>query len=202
MKRKLPIAFLIVATLVLSSVTIAHAEWGKGKHGKVDKQKMKDRVELIKMWKLTEALDLDQETAMKLFPLLNDFDGKKLALRKKRGATMKQMNEELKKEATDSAALRRMIEEFKKNERDLTELRMERIDALSKVLSDEQIARMIALAPKIESRIRELVGEARGRSKERGRWSGEGRRWSEEGRRWSRDPKNCPHGPDCKCKFK
>jgi Spy/CpxP family protein refolding chaperone len=195
MKKKLSIALLIVAALVLTTVTVAHAEWGKGKHGKVDKQKVKERVELIKMWKLTETLDLDQDTAMKLFPLLSEFDEKERDIRKKRGATMKQMNEELKKETTDPAALRPLIQQFKQNERDLTEVRMERLDALSKVLTDEQVAKLIALVPKMERKMKELLGEARGMRKER-------RRWSEEGRRRSKNRENCPHGPDCKCKFR
>lgn len=187
MKRKLPIALLIAAALVLTSVALAHAEWGKGRHDKGDKQKMRERVELIKMWKLTEALDLDQETAAKLFPLMNEFDQKQRALRQKRGETMKQMKEEIDKDASDPAALRSLIDGFKQNERDMTEMRIQRLDALSKVLTDEQVAKMIALVPKFERRIKELIGEARAMQKQR--------------RHWSRDRDGGPHGSEHKRMF-
>ena len=187
MKKKLPIALLIAVALTLTSVAVAHAEWGNGRRDKGDKQKVRDRVEFIKMWKLTEALDLDQEMATKLFPLMNEFDQKQRDLRKKRSETMKQMGEELEKDASDPAALRSLIDQFKENERDMTNMRIQRLDALSKVLTDEQVATMIALAPKFESRVKELIGEARGMQRERRRWSEEGRRRAEEGRRWSEE---------------
>lgn len=188
MKKKLPIALLIAAALVLTSVALAHAEWGKSRHDKGDRQKMRERVELIKMWKLTEALDLDQETATKLFPLMNEYDNKQRDLRNKRGETMKQIQEELKKDAPDAAVLRASIDLFKRNERDMTEMRMQRLDALSKVLTDEQVAKMIALVPKFERRIKELIGEARTMQKQR--------------RHWSRDREDGPHGSERKGMFK
>ena len=131
---------------------------------------------------------------MKFFPILSEFDKEQLALRKKRGATMKQMNEELKKDTVDPAALSPLIATFKQNERDITELRIKRLDALSKVLTEEQVAKMIALVPKFERRIKELIGEARGMQKER-------RRWSKERDRWSRDRGDGPHGSEHKGMF-
>ena len=174
MKRKLPIALIIALALVMTSFTSAHAKWGEGRKDKgmrkMDKAQMKERIELIKMWKLIEILDLDSETALKLFPLMNEFDVKQRELGKIRGTTIKQMREELSKEAVDPAALNSLIAQFKQNERDMTEMRIQRLDALSKVLSDEQIAKMIALAPQIEHRIRGLMSEAKARHKERKKW--------------------------------
>ena len=167
MKKKLPVALLIAAALVLTSVAIAHAEWGMGRHDKGDKQKMKERIELIKMWKLTEALDLDQETAAKLFPLMHEFDVKQRQLHMNRGETIKLMREELKGETADSMALRALIKEFKKNEREMVDLRIERLDSMSEHLSDEQIAKMISLVPKFERGVRELLGDARQMRKDR-----------------------------------
>ncbi len=185
MKRKLPIVLLIAAAVALTSVAVAHAEWGEGRRDRGDKQRMMERVELIKMWKLTEALDLDQETAAKLFPLMNEFNQKQRDLRQMRSEAMKQMKEEIDKDASDPAALRSLIDGFKQNERDMTEMRIQRLDALSEVLTDEQIAKMIALVPRFERRVKELIGEARGMQKER-------RRWSEEGRRRFEDSQGTP----------
>jgi Spy/CpxP family protein refolding chaperone len=174
MKRTLPIALAIALALVITAFTPAHARWGEGRPGrgrqKMDKEQMRERIELLKMWKLIEVLDLDQETAMKLFPVMHEFDVKQDDLRKSRGETFRQMKEELSKDAADPAVLSALTDQFKKSERAMTEVRIERLDALSKILSEEQIAKMITLVPQFEQKIRGLMSEAKARHKERKRW--------------------------------
>ena len=171
MKRKWLMVVTLALALALGSVTVAHAKWGEGgrldrPYGKQDKERMRARIELMKMWKLTEALDLDQETAAKLFPLMHEFDVKQRKLHMNRVATIKLMREKLEGETADSTALRALIKEFKKNEREMVDLRIERLDSLSEHLSDEQIAKMISLVPKFERGVRELLGDAREMRKE------------------------------------
>jgi arylsulfatase A-like enzyme len=133
---------------------------------KLQKAEMRERVKQRIMSKLTEELELDQDTEAKFLLVMNEFDVKQEELRKNRGRTMKQMKEELARETSDPAALSALIEQFKQNDRDMTETRVQRLDALSKILNEEQIAEMIAIAPKIEQGIRELVAEAKARKKE------------------------------------
>ena len=118
------------------------------------KEEMRERIELGIMSKLTEELDLDQETADKLFPVLSEANEHQRKLRKKHGQTIKQMKEELKREFPESATLKQLTKDFKRNERDMTEAKLRRLDALSKILSDEQIAKLIVLASKIEKKSR------------------------------------------------
>ena len=122
--------------------------------GKLRKEEMRDRAEPRIISKLTEELDLDSETANKLSPLMNEFDIKLQDLRKNRSQTLKLMREELAEDAADPAALSSLIVQFKQTERDMAKARIQRLDALSKILSDEQIAKLIALAPKIKQKSR------------------------------------------------
>ena len=166
MKLRLPTLAAIATILVFASVTTADARWGDGKWGegkrgrKFDERQMKERVEMMKMWKLTQILDLDQETAAKVFPLMHEFDVKQYELRRQCSDTIKQIRDSLDSDVVDSAALGSLIDRFKKSEREKVELRIERLDALSKVLSDEQIAEMIALVPKFEQRMRGMFEKA------------------------------------------
>jgi hypothetical protein len=41
---------------------------------KEQREKLRQRIESIKMWKLTQTLDLDEKTAARLFPLMNRYD--------------------------------------------------------------------------------------------------------------------------------
>jgi len=172
MKQKWPIVLTVAAALVLGSVTVAHAKWGDTRRseqlrGNQDRERVRDRIGLMKMWKLTEVLDLDQETAAKLFPVMHEFDLKQQELGIKRGETIKRMKEALDKRTSDASVLHPLIEEFKKNERDMLDMRMQRLDSLSKILSDEQIVKMIALIPRFERDVKALLGEARAMRKDR-----------------------------------
>jgi arylsulfatase A-like enzyme len=116
--------------------------------------------------KLTEELDLDQETEAEFTSVIHEFDLKQEKLQRKHGRTMKKIREELAKETADSTALSSLIEQFRQNESDMNDLKIKRFDALSEVLSEEQLAGMIALTPKIEQAIKGLMAEAKARNTE------------------------------------
>jgi len=166
MKQKWPIVLTVAVALVLGSVTAAYAKWGDTRRSErlrdnQDRERVMDRIGLMKMWRLTEVL------ASKLFPVMHEFDLKQQELRIKRGETIKRMKEALDKRTPDASVLHPLIEEFKKNERDMLDLRMQRLDSLSKILSDEQIVKMIALIPRFERDVKALLGEARAMRKHR-----------------------------------
>ena len=166
MKKKWIIATTIAVTAVFATIAVAQPgppdDMGmKRRHERRDKAETRERVEMMKMWKLTDALDLDQETAAKLFPLMNEYDSKIREIRKQRHETTKQMREELKKSEPDSAALRRMIDDFKKNELDTTDTKIKKFEDMSKLLSDVQAAKAILLIPKFERDMKKMIGEVR-----------------------------------------
>lgn len=172
MNKKWPIVLAIAGAIALSSVAVAQPKWGGGRRGegppdKEDKTRMRERIHMMKMWKLTEVLELDEQTAAKLFPLMREFAAKQQELRAKRSKIVKQMRQALDKDAPDSAVLSPLIDEFKQNERALVEARIARLDDMSKLLSDEQIAKVIALISKFERQFKGLLGEARAMRKAR-----------------------------------
>jgi Spy/CpxP family protein refolding chaperone len=177
MKRRSSIVVAIAAVLVLTFVASAHAEWGRGMgKGKMDKKMMRERVELVKMWKLTEVLDLDQESAAKLFPIIHEFDVRQRELKKQRGETIKQMKEALKADAPDAAAISSLLAEFKGNERAMVDLRIERLDAYSKIVGDERVAKLVTVLPGFEKKMRGMLGKGGGRHDKKGRHGGKGMR--------------------------
>ncbi len=183
MGRKWMAATTVAVALVLGAVVFARAEafdkpgeWP----GVQKRERMRERIELMKMWKLTEALDLDEETAAKLFPLLREQEEKARELREKRHELFRQMNDEVAKDNPDSKALRQMIEKFKQNERDAVEMRNKRLDELSKLLDDTQMAKLILFVPKFKRHVRDMICEARGR------------RWDRRDRPMRRGPADDP----------
>ncbi len=166
MKKTWIVATTIAVTAVFATIAVAQPgppddKGKKRKHERWNRAETQERVELMKMWKLTDALDLDQETAAKLFPLMNEYDAKIREIRKQRHEISKQMREELDKSETDSAALRRMIDDFKKNELNMAEMKVKKFEAMSKVLTDEQAAKALLLIPQFERDMKKMFGEVR-----------------------------------------
>ena len=128
-----------------------------------NRAQMWKRIEMMKMWKLTEALNLDEKTAAKLFPMIHEHDQQQWKLRQARHQIMKDMKAELEKEKPDSAALANMTDAFKQNERDMVDARNKALTELSKVLTKEQVAEMIIAIPKFEHEVRKWMYEARAR---------------------------------------
>lgn len=188
MKKISTVAAAIALMAVFTTVAVAQPgppedmaakrmHWDKGR----------ERIELLKMWKLTDALDLDQETAAKLFPLMNEYEGKIGDLRKQRHEFTKRMREELDKSEPDSAALQKMIDDFKKNEEDMADLRIEKFEAMSKVLSVEQAAKALLLIPKFEHDMKKMVGEVREWRKYRRQMREDDESSPKRNRRWTSD---------------
>jgi Spy/CpxP family protein refolding chaperone len=130
-------------------------------------ERLRERVELMAMWKLTDALNLDQETAAKLFPMLHDLNVQQQKLREKRREIVKGMKVELEKKKPDSKALKKMIEQFQENEIDMVKLRNKKLDDTAKLLTDEQVAKMIVFVPQFERDVRQMIDEVRTRRHDR-----------------------------------
>ena len=58
-----------------------------------NRQRILEKIETIKMWKLMDALNLDSKTALKVFPIIKEMDQKRLQLREKKHKILQQINQ-------------------------------------------------------------------------------------------------------------
>ena len=64
--------------------------------------KMMERIETLKMWKLTEALDLNEQQTAKLFPLMTSFRKRQDSLRQVMESDIKQLKDAIDNNADSS----------------------------------------------------------------------------------------------------
>ncbi|MBI5118544.1 hypothetical protein HZA56_18915 [Candidatus Poribacteria bacterium] len=174
MNKKSFVALLVALAVTFGVTLVANAEpfddpgQGPGPGPGMQKhERLRERVELMAMWKLTDALNLDQETAAKLFPMLHDLNVQQQKLREKRREIFEGMKAEIEKKQPDSKVLKKMIEQFQENETDMVKLRNKKLDDASKLLTDEQVARMIVFVPQFERDVRQMIDEVRTRRHDR-----------------------------------
>ena len=126
------------------------------------REKMRERIDLMMMWKLTRALDLDEETAAKLFPLLHESNQQQRKLHENRRDIIRQLQAEVEKDQPDSAAMRGLMDKFKQNEREAVELKNKKLDDISKVLSEKQTVQFIIFGREFMRDVRDLAYGGRG----------------------------------------
>ena len=132
------------------------------------REKIRKRIELIRMWKLTEELDLTEETGAKLFPILHKYDEKRVELQKERKDIMNQLKKTLEDEATTDEAIEAAMDNVEKNALAQSDLIRQQREELKGVLSPRQQAKFILFQREFHREIRKIIAEARERRR-RGR---------------------------------
>lgn len=106
-------------------------------------KRVHDRLRLMRMWKLTEYLNLDEETGAKLFPILNRYDDQRLALNEERVGLLKDIKTELDKETPDEKKLGQLLTKAEELRLKMEKINQDERNELKKVLSVKQQAKLL-----------------------------------------------------------
>ncbi len=123
-------------------------------------RKIIDRIRVMRALKLTEVLELDEATGAKLFKVLADHDEKVFAHQR----TLKRSERTLKRALRNdenNKVLEGYIEAVIKNKRALDDVRVDQIEAASKVLPPKKRARFLFFMPKFEREVRKVLKDFR-----------------------------------------
>lgn len=129
-------------------------------------ERIRKRVETLKMWRLTKALDLNEETASRLFPLMNKYDKKRLTVEQNMKKDMRKLRKSV-DTATDEE-LRAIIKRLKEHHKKLQEINDEEMKELSNILSDREMAKLLIFKQDFDREMKNIISEVR---KKRGRRS-------------------------------
>jgi hypothetical protein len=124
------------------------------------RKEVRERLRMMRMWRLTEALNLDEATAQRLFPLLNRFDERLAPLQREQVEIAGRIQAELDTGHPDPARLSHSIDEIVGIRQKVAATEEERIRELRKVLNPVQQARFVLAWPRIEQELRRQVRRA------------------------------------------
>ena len=127
------------------------------------REKIRTRIRALRAWKLTEALDLDEATAAKLFPLISDFDEKIEKVTKQNQVMKRKLKKAM--DDQDAEVIEALIEEAVAHQRSLWDLQEQRFQAVRKVLTSEQAAKIFVVLPEIDRKIHREIRRAMGAGK-------------------------------------
>ncbi|HSR96729.1 MAG TPA: hypothetical protein VLM79_06765 [Kofleriaceae bacterium] len=122
------------------------------------REQIKKRIRALRAYTLTDELQLDEQTAARLFPLLSRYDDDFDKLLEQRVNVQRRLKyvDTLK----DPRAVDRLIDEAIANQRGFWDLQDKRIQALRKILTPAQTAKLLVALPALERRIENQLRKA------------------------------------------
>jgi Spy/CpxP family protein refolding chaperone len=130
-----------------------------------DRDKMMDRVRMMRMYALTEALELDEATAAKLFPYLRQGDQAIERLHEEKRTFKKQLRDMAQSETYDDQVITKLIRGISELDIAIAKERSTQLQGLSKVLSSEQRVKFLLVRSRFEGEVREMMREERRRTR-------------------------------------
>lgn len=136
-------------------------------------EKVRNRIETLRMWKLTKALDLDEKISAQLFPALNKHDKKRADVESAMRDNMRELRESLRNKR--ESQLKGVLERIEQNHRSMQSIKDAEWEELKGILSTEQQAKFILFQQEFNREIKKIIDETRGRRQERLRKDARGR---------------------------
>ncbi len=171
--RKAVFKFLVLLFMVAGVTINGWAEQPDGFDRPPTRQQMEkvwERIETLRMWKLTKALDLDEKASAQLFPLLNRYDKRKAEIEIALRDSMRELRQSLREGREGS--LKNILDRLEQNHREMQRINDEEWAGLKRVLTIQQQAKFIIFRQEFDREIRRIITEARGKGPERLRRNG------------------------------
>lgn len=122
-------------------------------------EKIRKKIETLKLWRLIKDLDLNEATASKLFPLINEYDKKRLTVEHDMRKDMKKLRESV-NTASDNE-IRDMVKKLQGLHSRLQEINDEELKKLSNILTDRELAKYIIFKTDFDREMKNIIAEIR-----------------------------------------
>jgi hypothetical protein len=124
-----------------------------------DLQRMRERVNTMRMWKLTEYLDLSEEQADKFFPRTREHQKEADEFVVQRRDLYDDFRKKIDEGKVNDRDVDQFLDEMARLEKAQIDLRMNHIRGFKDVLSDEQLAKFAIFQERLRRELRQRLGE-------------------------------------------
>ena len=127
----------------------------------VRKEKMRERIETLRLWKMIEFLDLSSEQSDEFLPLLHEFHKAQKELEMSRRRLFNELEENLELKEPDEKNLQQILLGLEQNKADLEKQRIKFLTNSKKVLTPVQEAKLILFEHVFEKQLRDTIRKFR-----------------------------------------
>jgi len=126
-----------------------------------ERERIRKRIDLIRMWRLTEDLNLDEETGSKLFPLIRQYEEKRRVLARKREEILFTLKGQLKTGTPHEESIKGLLKEWEEIRAEEQDLNRKEKEDLKKILSIEQQAKYLLFQQEFTKEMRRMIADVR-----------------------------------------
>lgn len=161
MQRCARLVMLIFSLVVLSAVeSTAEPPYDLDRPPtKEQMAKVRERIETLRMWKLTRALELDEKTSARLFPLLNKYDKKRVDIELSLWSGIKELRDDLREKR--DGRLKDILDKLEGDHRALQKVNDEERSDVRRILTIQQQAKFFLFQLEFNREIRRIIAETR-----------------------------------------
>ena len=156
MKRIL-FAVALAAVLVLPQLSFSQPPEEKRRLRERRRDDIEERIQTMKIWKLTDELQLGDEQAARFFPLLNEFDRQREEIEAKHRDTLGRLGEIVWDPNPDSKVINQMLDDLETFGEDQTKLRKKFRQNVSGVLKPDQLGKLAVFNARFPELVREMI---------------------------------------------
>ena len=121
------------------------------------REQLRRDIENMRIWKMTQFLELSTEQSTKVFPIFNDFQKEREKLEEERGEMMRRLGELVESEAEHESEIRRLMSGLVKNREGMVSRKDEFRREAGKVLSLKQQAKLVLFEEHFKREIRGMI---------------------------------------------
>ena len=164
---------ILIVILALGMTTDISAQpWGDfspgGRQGDHPmREQMRKRIETIKIWKLTEELNLTPEQSEKFFPAYNQFNDNRKAIEEERRTVFDQLNLLTDEDKPDDNKIIELLDKSDNFDQKLNSLKIKFRQDLKGVLTTQQIGRLYVFEVEFMRHIRDIMKDTRKEMREK-----------------------------------
>jgi Spy/CpxP family protein refolding chaperone len=126
------------------------------------REKIRENIETLRMWKLLEALDLTSEQSAQFLPVVQDFQKAKRSFEDKRRELLHDLETAL-QTSQNEKKLKEILTDFETNRKQFQEESERYLEKAKAILTIQQQAQLFLFEDKFERKMRETIEQIRGR---------------------------------------
>ena len=127
----------------------------------LERVKVKERIKLIKMWKLIDILDLDEERAAKIFPVIQRFDAQREEIHDRHNENIRALKAALDVAPPNDKEITKILDRMLEERNNLVQVQTEEIEALRGMLSAQELGKLILFQDEFRKEIHKIISESR-----------------------------------------
>lgn len=135
------------------------------------RKKIAQRIQLIRMNAIITALGLNPKQAPRFFAVVNQFEVKLKKIRQSNHRIMQQLGKMVRSGKYQATKINTLAAQLMKNQIQIKQLELKRFQAVRKIITAGQLAKLLIAMPRIERRIRRLIRRAQQRHRRGRGWS-------------------------------